>query len=389
MLSGGQEDIKNKNDNLMDLDFSKNKENINTPNLILNKNKLKSTCNNSMAIEEEGDLNYYKLKNTKCSTSTFNSSGVLSFSSESNLTNLNNQNNSNNFLIYSDKQNFLNLNSNFLNFNFSSEQDKFIFVYEYLNEIYNNLLLEEKNISLINEYMKNQEEINEQMRAILVDWLIEVHYNFQLRPQTLYICIQIIDNYLNLIKIKRTKLQLLGITALLIACKYNEIYYPGLKDFIEITDRAYEIKELLKFEKDVLRILNYNIVKPTALDFYEILSKSYNFNSKQYFLGRYFMESTLIDYRMLKYKSSTIACTCAYLVMKFFGLKNYQSIYNKNLSNSSSDENSQKLIKETARKICFLIKNLATFSLKSLKEKYNYPPFENITSFCDKKDKKE
>ena len=126
------------------------------------------------------------------------------------------------------------------------------------------------------------------MRAILVDWLIEVHYNFQLRPQTLYICIQIIDNYLNLIKIKRTKLQLLGITALLIACKYNEIYYPGLKDFIEITDRAYEIKELLKFEKDVLRILNYNIVKPTALDFYEILSKSYNFNSKQYFLGRYF-----------------------------------------------------------------------------------------------------
>ena len=60
----------------------------------------------------------------------------------------------------------------------------------------------------------------------------------------------------------------------------------------------------MKFEKDVLRLLNYNIVKPTALDFYEILSKSYNFNSKQYFLGRYFMESTLIDYRMLKYKKN-------------------------------------------------------------------------------------
>ena len=177
MLSGGQEEIKNKDDNLMDLDFIENKENINTPNLILTKNKLKETCNNSMVIEEEGDLNYYKLKNTKCSTSTFNSSGVLSFSSESNLTNVNNQNNLNNLLIYSDKQNFLNLNSNFLNFNFSSEQDKFIFVYEYLNEIYNNLLLEEKNINMPIEYMKNQEEINEQMRAILVDWLIEVIFN--------------------------------------------------------------------------------------------------------------------------------------------------------------------------------------------------------------------
>ena len=51
MLSGGQEEIKNKDDNLMDLDFIENKENINTPNLILTKNKLKETWNNSMVIE--------------------------------------------------------------------------------------------------------------------------------------------------------------------------------------------------------------------------------------------------------------------------------------------------------------------------------------------------
>jgi hypothetical protein len=45
-------------------------------------------------------------------------------------------------------------------------------------------------------YMEKQNDINEKMRAILVDWLIEVHLKFKLLPETLFLTVNIIDRYL-------------------------------------------------------------------------------------------------------------------------------------------------------------------------------------------------
>jgi hypothetical protein len=76
---------------------------------------------------------------------------------------------------------------------------------------------------------RNQNEITEKMRAYLVDWLSELHLKFKLWPETLYVCIGIIDKYIMLMPdIKKKDLQCLGITALHIAGKYEEIYPPEL-----------------------------------------------------------------------------------------------------------------------------------------------------------------
>ena len=77
------------------------------------------------------------------------------------------------------------------------------------------------------------------MRAILIDWLIEVHLKFKLLPETLFLTINMIDRYLEKQIIPRTKLQLVGVTAMLLASKYEEIYAPEVKDFVYITDKAY------------------------------------------------------------------------------------------------------------------------------------------------------
>ena len=90
--------------------------------------------------------------------------------------------------------------------------------------------------------MEKQLDINEKMRARLIDWLIEVHFRFHLKYQTLYITVHIIDIYLTNKIIQRFKLQLLGITALLIACKNKEIYYPPIKVLIDITDKVMKKK---------------------------------------------------------------------------------------------------------------------------------------------------
>ena len=70
------------------------------------------------------------------------------------------------------------------------------------------------------------------MIAILIDWLKEIHFRFHLKYQTLYITVHIIDIYLTNQIIQRSKLQLLGITALLIACNNQEIFYPPIKDLL-------------------------------------------------------------------------------------------------------------------------------------------------------------
>jgi hypothetical protein len=118
---------------------------------------------------------------------------------------------------------------------------------EYLNDIHKALTAEESVIPSVFGYMKNHTDINEQMRAILIDWIIEVHSKFNLQEETLFLCVNIIDKYLKIETIPRSKLQLLGVSSIMIACKQEEIYSPSIRDFVFITDNAYSKQEI--FEK--------------------------------------------------------------------------------------------------------------------------------------------
>uniref|UniRef100_A0A803NA89 Cyclin-like domain-containing protein n=1 Tax=Chenopodium quinoa TaxID=63459 RepID=A0A803NA89_CHEQI len=102
------------------------------------------------------------------------------------------------------------------------------------------------------DYMNSQPEINDKMRAILVDWLIEVHNRFELMPETLYLTINLVDRFLSSKSVPRRELQLLGIGAMLIACSYEEIWAPEVNDFVSISERAYSNEQILKMEKAIL-----------------------------------------------------------------------------------------------------------------------------------------
>ena len=77
------------------------------------------------------------------------------------------------------------------------------------------------------------------MRAILVSWLIEVHLKYGLHPETLYITVNLVDRYCERQVVARNEYQLLGVTAMLVACKYEEIWVPKIDDFVDITDNTY------------------------------------------------------------------------------------------------------------------------------------------------------
>ena len=85
-------------------------------------------------------------------------------------------------------------------------------------------------------YMSKHADINAKMRAILIDWLVEVHLKFKLLPETLYLTVNLIDRFLEKEHtIMRDKLQLVGVTAMFLASKYEEIYHPECRDFAFIS----------------------------------------------------------------------------------------------------------------------------------------------------------
>ena len=132
--------------------------------------------------------------------------------------------------------------------------------YEYFNEFLETYCREEKTLEfkIKPNFMKNQQEINCRMRAIIVNWIIEVHDRFKLLPDTLFLSVIIFDRYMSVINnIDKNRLQLIGVTSLLIACKYEEIFSPEVRDFICILDREYEREDLMEEENNILKILKF------------------------------------------------------------------------------------------------------------------------------------
>lgn len=89
-------------------------------------------------------------------------------------------------------------------------------------------------------YMESvQSDINPMMRSILLDWLVEVGQEYRLTSDTLFLAATYIDRFLSLVDVKRNRLQLVGVTSMLVAAKYEEIYAPQVEEFCYITDNTY------------------------------------------------------------------------------------------------------------------------------------------------------
>ncbi|GFS42148.1 cyclin-dependent protein kinase 3;2 [Actinidia rufa] len=127
---------------------------------------------------------------------------------------------------------------------------------------------------------KVQKDINPAMRDILLDWLVEVAEEYKLVSDTLYLTVSYVDRFLSHHFVNRNKLQLLGISCMLIASKYEEISPPHVEDFCYITDNTYSKEEVVSMERDVLIFLNYEMSTPTIKTFLRIFTRAAQENCK-------------------------------------------------------------------------------------------------------------
>jgi hypothetical protein len=163
--------------------------------------------------------------------------------------------------------------------------------------------------------MEDQNELNSMMRSILVDWIVEVHMKFRLLPETLYLCVNIIDRYLSRVQVPRKRLQLVGVTALLVACKYEEIYPPEVKDCVYITDRAYTRQDVLDMEAHIVKTLKFELTVPTGYPFLQRFLHVSKATKPMKNLARFYMERMLQEYSSLNYRPSLVAAAAVSLAM--------------------------------------------------------------------------
>eukprot|EP00475_Leptophrys_vorax_P014470 TRINITY_DN20797_c0_g1_i2.p1 TRINITY_DN20797_c0_g1~~TRINITY_DN20797_c0_g1_i2.p1 ORF type:complete len:409 (-),score=102.56 TRINITY_DN20797_c0_g1_i2:744-1886(-) len=116
-------------------------------------------------------------------------------------------------------------------------------------------------------YMKKQKEITEEMRRVLVDWLTEVHMNFKLKPETIFLAVNIMDRFLEVVQVSKSRLQLVGCTSLLIASKYEDIYAPEISELEYITKSAYTKEEIIEMESIICNKLQFRFTLPTPYHF--------------------------------------------------------------------------------------------------------------------------
>jgi len=189
-------------------------------------------------------------------------------------------------------------------------------VTEYLPDIYWHLHEEEVQHLPEPSYMDKQPHVTSKMRAILVDWLVDVHKKYKLCPYTLFLAIGLVDRFLEKRNTMRRHLQLVGVTALMIASKFEEMYPPQINDFVYVTDKAYTPEEVMRMEVSMLSTLDFRICRPTAAHFLELYQRVNGCTEAHRELAQYLLELTLVDYKMIRYAPSHLAAAAVLLSNK-------------------------------------------------------------------------
>lgn len=206
-----------------------------------------------------------------------------------------------------------------------SDTKNHLAVVEYVDDLYAHYRKTESYGMVSPNYMLTQQsDINERMRAILIDWLIEVHHKFDLQQETLFLTVNLIDRFLAKQSVVRKKLQLVGLVAMLLACKYEEVSVPVVDDLVFISDKAYSRSEILEMEKLMLNTLEFNMSVPTPYVFLKRFLKAAQSETKLEQMSFFLMELCLVEYDMIKFTPSFLAAVAVYTAQcSLYGLRQW------------------------------------------------------------------
>ncbi|EUC48850.1 hypothetical protein COCMIDRAFT_33717 [Bipolaris oryzae ATCC 44560] len=193
-------------------------------------------------------------------------------------------------------------------------------VAEYGEEIFEYMHSLEERMKPNASYMDHQAEIQWSMRSVLMDWLVQVHNRFTLLPETLFLAVNYVDRFLSCKVVSLGKLQLVGATALFVAAKYEEINCPSVQEIVYMVDGAYTADEVLKAERFMLSMLQFELGWPGPMSFLRRISKADDYDLETRTLSKYFLEITIMDERFVgcapSFLSAGAHCLARFMLKK-------------------------------------------------------------------------
>lgn len=194
-----------------------------------------------------------------------------------------------------------------------ADESNSLLVANYVFEIYEYLYSLEEKFPIKRNYLEGQ-QISPRMRATLVDWLVDVQLQYHLLQETLYLAVQILDRYLQAVPtVSKKYLQLAGVAAMYVACKYEEVYMPDISDFVYITDSAYTKQQLLAMEVQIVKTLEFEFSRPISLTFLRRFSKVVEAHPIHHCFSKYFLELAMMEYSLCHVRPSLVAAAALYI----------------------------------------------------------------------------
>ncbi|KAF8962304.1 cyclin-like protein [Flammula alnicola] len=219
----------------------------------------------------------------------------------------------------------------------ADDNDDPLMVSEYVQDIFHYLKQVELTTMPNPNYMESQKELAWKMRGILTDWLIQVHVRFRLLPETLFLCVNIIDRFLSARVVSLAKLQLVGVTCMFIAAKFEEVVSPSVSHFLLCADSSYTESEILQAERYVLKTLDWNLSYPNPVHYLRRVSKADDYNVKVRTLGKYLLEIGVLEWRLIAAPPSLMAAASIWLARLALGMEQWTP----NLAHYSSYKESE------------------------------------------------
>eukprot|EP00299_Pterocystis_sp_00344_P008806 c3484_g1_i1.p1 GENE.c3484_g1_i1~~c3484_g1_i1.p1 ORF type:complete len:401 (-),score=59.02 c3484_g1_i1:219-1421(-) len=179
-------------------------------------------------------------------------------------------------------------------------------------------------------YMNRQPDLTGEMRAVLVDWIVSVVQECHLSDYTLFLTVQIIDRFLGrTVVVRRDFLQLVGVSALLIASKFEDIEPPNVSFLVMLTDNTFTEQQVLEFETRILVELNFKVNGPTILTFLQRNQDAARLDDETKQLSHFIAELCLLNYEILRFRPSVIAASVIALSLH---TQRYASVWSNTLA---------------------------------------------------------
>jgi len=212
-------------------------------------------------------------------------------------------------------------------------------------------------------------KINAKMRAILFDWIVDVHLKYQYKTETLYLTFSLIDRYLEGVQVSRGTLQLVGIICLWIATKYAE-EQRHIREHVLICDSAYTKEQMLEMERAILMQLEYRLTVPTQYDFLTRYINVGKLSVETKLIAYYFLEKSMVDIDMLVFKPSLLAAASILLAKKAESLKSglEYNLWPKTMEFYT--RYTQEELTECGGKMIHIVQQHNTDTLQSIHSKY-------------------